>query len=150
MTTPAQQQQQWQQYQQFLQWQQMQQSQQQQPPWQQNHENTVVHKENVHLTTSTVRAGIIGMAQAQLRARLTDLDGEGIAGETVSFVVTSTREEFGSSTTDDQGVAQLDTGANIADPQIWISAGTSGYTAIYNGSKRYKSQEARGKFQIAL
>ncbi|MFE5872611.1 hypothetical protein ACFQ6V_28695 [Streptomyces roseifaciens] len=147
--------QQFQQWQQFLQWQQMQQMQQQQQPWQQQQwqqQSTppVVHKENVHLTASTVRAGIIGMAQAMLRAKLTDLNGQGIAGEQVTFVVTTTRQEFGSAVTNDQGEATLDSGANISDPQIWVSAGTGGFSAVYGGSERYKSQEARGKFQIAL
>ncbi|MEV5239242.1 Ig-like domain-containing protein [Streptomyces cinnamoneus] len=160
------------QWQQFLQWQQFQQWQAQnqtqqapawqpqqqtlppwQPvqtqPWQQPHVE-VVHKENVHLTASTVRAGIIGMAQAQMRATLTDLNGQGIAGERVTFVVTSTRQEFGSAVTNDQGEAVLDSGANISDPQIWVSAGSSGFTAIYGGNEKYKSQEAKGKFQIAI
>ncbi|WP_344961592.1 hypothetical protein [Streptomyces thioluteus] len=90
---------QWQQFQQwqaFQQWQQAQAQQQpwQQPvqqqtlppwqqqqtqPWQQPHVE-VVHKENVHLTASTVRAGIIGMAQAQMRATLTDLKRSGHRG----------------------------------------------------------------------
>lgn len=160
---------QWQQFQQwqaFQQWQQAQAQQQpwQQPvqqqtlppwqqqqtqPWQQPHVE-VVHKENVHLTASTVRAGIIGMAQAQMRATLTDLNGQGIAGERITFVVSSTRQEFGSATTNDQGEAVLDSGANISDPQIWVSAGSSGFTALYGGNEKYKSQEARGKFQIAI
>ncbi|MEU1815534.1 hypothetical protein ABZ543_10105 [Streptomyces roseifaciens] len=37
-----------------------------------------------------------------------------------------------------------------APDEIWVSAGTGGFSAVYGGSERYKSQEARGKFQIAL
>ncbi|MGA5130493.1 hypothetical protein QZH56_11580 [Streptomyces olivoreticuli] len=134
--------QQFQEWQEFQQWKQLQ---------QQHSSGDLPHeKENVILTASTVRGSLIGMAQAQMSANLTNADGTGIKAQPISFVVTSTNQEFGRATTDSNGDANLDSGANISDPQLMASAAFSGYTAVYHGNATYNPAKARGKYIVGL
>ncbi|RLU94659.1 hypothetical protein CTZ27_18265 [Streptomyces griseocarneus] len=116
----------------------------------QNVPNGHVEKENVILQAKTVRGNIIGMAQGELGASLTNADGAGIKAQRISFAVASTNQEFGSAITDSNGEATLDSGANITDPQLMITAATTGYVAVYHGNEHYNPAKAKGKFIVAL
>ncbi|MFB7665141.1 hypothetical protein ACFC1R_14470 [Kitasatospora sp. NPDC056138] len=101
-------------------------------------------KEYPQLTASTVKGTVLGQAQAQFSAKLINNDGEPIVGQPITFALTD-GQQFGIGVTDASGVAHLDSGSHILDPQLWAKALGSGYKVHFQGNKKYMPGDANGK-----
>ncbi|MFI1202702.1 Ig-like domain-containing protein [Streptomyces sp. BHT-5-2] len=107
-----------------------------------------VEKQAVRLTASGTKGKIGSLAGGQGLARLLDRDGEPIEGETIVFSVDG--REVGTGTTDANGEAVIQSGQYAGDPQMWVQALGNGYTAIYNGSKKYKPAKANAQIGVGI
>ncbi|MFF4606861.1 Ig-like domain-containing protein [Streptomyces sp. NPDC001339] len=105
-------------------------------------------KQAVKLTASGTKGKIASLAGGQGKARLLDKDGTPIEGETIVFEVDG--REVGSGTTDANGEATVQSGQYAGDPQMWIQAIGNGYTAVYNGSKKYKPARANAQVGVGI
>ncbi|WP_438486505.1 hypothetical protein [Streptomyces sp. S186] len=91
--------------------------------------------------------GHIGrLAGDTVLVRLTTSDGEGIEGQTVRFYVGG--KEVGSDLTDANGEIRTNAGQHAGQPLNWINALASGYTAEFEGSKKYKPSHTQAGVHV--
>jgi len=111
---------------------------------------STVHKKHVKLEATSAKGTVIGQAAASGRATLRDTDGEPIQDQEIIFLVTTSRQEVGRSSTDARGVAEINAGSNIGDPQMWLEALGTGFTAVFQGTKEYYPAEAKASVRASL
>ncbi|AJC60132.1 Ig-like domain-containing protein [Streptomyces sp. 769] len=107
-----------------------------------------VEKQAVRLTASGTKGKISTLGGGTGLARLLDKDGEPIEGETIVFQVDG--REVGSGTTDGNGEVIVSSPQNPGDPQMWIQGLGNGYTAVFNGTKKYKGARANGQIGVSI
>ncbi|GHE03983.1 hypothetical protein [Streptomyces alanosinicus] len=139
---------QFQKFQEFMKWQQMQGG--QQPGGSTASVATPVVKKHVRLEATATKGTVVGQATGTVKATLRDTDGEPLQDKEIVFILTTSRQELGRTATDPNGVAQLSAGSNIGDPQLWIEALGTGFTAQFAGTKEYYPAEAKATVRASI
>ncbi|MFJ8471281.1 hypothetical protein [Kitasatospora sp. NPDC094011] len=109
-------------------------------------------KQPVHLTTRTVTGHVVLNApiSGDFEATLTDAGGKPIVGREITFFSTASGQRVGSATTDQSGIARLNSGSKLLDPVIVASTLTTGANARFEGDDQYQSAEAHAGTAVGV
>ncbi|MER7850572.1 hypothetical protein ABTZ03_42335 [Kitasatospora sp. NPDC096077] len=75
-------------------------------------------------------------------AELTDASGQPIPGRQITFYSTTTGQKIGTATTDQRGIAEMNSGSKVGSPVLVADVVASGADARFDGDDEYQPATA--------
>ncbi|MFJ9445323.1 hypothetical protein ACIRRH_26175 [Kitasatospora sp. NPDC101235] len=109
-------------------------------------------KKPVQLKARTVSGHVLANApiSGDFEATLTDKNGKPVVGRQITFYSTASGQRVGSATTDQSGIAKLNSGSKILDPVIVASTLATGCEARFEGDDEYQAASAHAGTAVGV